>query len=138
MAQLIMVKVSLFMYNFYFWPSTSQTMPTTSFDSDRFVCLYIYIYIYIYFFFFFFLQAYTSLVDEKESNALTFPSLELAHTCGFGQKHLLGQVLAQGFIRRSIRLGHQESLGSGFGSELKGSTLSPLLIYKRKHMGEIE
>ena len=93
--------------------------------------LYIYIYIYI-------LQAYTSLVDEKESNALTFSSLELAHTCGFGQKHLLGQVLAQGFLRRSIRLGRQESLGSGLGTELKGSTLSRLLLHKRKHIGEIE
>ena len=49
-------------------------------------------------FFFFFFQAYTLLVDEKESNALTFSSLELAHPCGFGQKHLLGQVLAQLFL----------------------------------------
>ena len=94
--------------------------------------------LYIYIYIFFFLQAYTSLVDEKESNALTFPSLELAHTCGFGQKHLLGQVLAQGFLRRSIRLGRQESLGSGLGTELKGSTLSRLLLHKRKHIGEIE
>ena len=64
--------------------------------------------------------------------------LELAHVCGSGQKHHLGQILAQGFPRRSIRPWHQESLGSGLGSGLKGSTLTPLLLQKRKHIGEIE
>ena len=49
MAQLIMVKVTLFMYSFYFWPLTSQTMPTTSFDSDRSVCVCTYVYKFFFF-----------------------------------------------------------------------------------------
>ena len=49
MAQLIMVKVTLFMYSFYFWPLTSQTMPTTSFDSDRSVCVCTYVYNFFFF-----------------------------------------------------------------------------------------
>ena len=81
------------------------------------------------FFFFFCDQAYTPLVDEKVSNA---------QHIGFGQKHHLGQILAQGFPRRSIRPWHKEILGSGLGSGLKGSTLTPLLLQKRKHIGEIE